>query len=657
MNSAAEKNVQAADAEKRLSQLTCGCGAHTNTGDGPGHSRHLGRLKLALAGGILILNSFILERLFPDEYTASAISALAGALVLALPVFILAARDLSRGDIHMNELVALAILAALAGGSFQTAGIIAFFLMITVIIESRTASGAQRSIEELIKLTPRKARLLVDGLEEEVDVLTLRVGDLVRVRPGENFPTDGVIVKGESTVNQASITGESIPVDVERDGMVYAGTVNLTGLLEVRITKVGEDTTLGKVKKLIVAAEHSRPPIVRLIDRYAGYYTPVVLMIAGLTWWFFKDMNNVIAVLIAACPCALVIATPSAIVAAVAAASRLGILIKNVSDLELSARIKTFVFDKTGTLTEGELSVARLAPLDGVEPAELLKNAASAESHSNHPVALALCALASEAGLKIENPSSFREEHGKGVVAETGRNTCRVGRRGWLESQGIEVKAENIEEDGEHASMSMVHVAQNGKYMGWIGFSDRARQGAEEAVRELGSLGIKNCAMFTGDRRSVAELIAAKLKIKDVRSECMPEDKVDYVDELKKQGAVAVVGDGINDAPALTAGDLGIAMGAIGSDIAINSASIALMTNDLGRIPLLVRLSRFSRNVMYQNLFLGMLFIIGGISLSVFGYLRPVGAAVLHACSTLIILFNSARLIRSEEDASFADRR
>ncbi len=627
---------------------TCG-----NVSEGTGHDRSMGRLSLALIGGLFIVNSFILAWLLPEQRFSAMFSAIIGAFVLACPIIFTAIKDLLRGKVYMNELVALAILAAMAGGDFQTAGIISFFLLLTIIIESRTASGAQRSIEELIKLTPPNARMLVDGKEVEVDARDLKVGDVIRVRPGENFPVDGQIISGESTVNQASITGESFPVDKTTEDDVFAGTQNLTGGIEIRVTRVGEDTTLGKVKEMILAAEGSRTPIVRIIDRYAGYYTPTVLMLAGVTWWFTQDMSRVITLMVIACPCAIVLSTPTAVVAAVAAAARLGIFIKNVSHLELAAKVRAFVFDKTGTLTDGILSVVKLNPRENVvSAAELLKMAASAESNSNHPTAVALQKLAQEAEIQLDTTTDFKEIHGKGVEAIVSGKKCYVGRAAWLESLKIPIVHK---EDDESHGMSVVYVATDNQLLGWIGFRDKLRKEAAKIITDLKTLGVRHCAMVTGDRRSVAETVAAKLQIDEFRSECLPETKVEYVESIKKSSRVAVVGDGVNDAPALAAGDLGIAMGAIGSDIAINSASIALMTNDLRRIPMLVYLSRKSRIVINQNLFFGMLFVFGGMVLSVFGWMTPVWAAVLHTLSTLLIIFNSARLVRTGEELTLED--
>ena len=626
---------------------TCICGHEHNLTDGAGHDRAMGRIFFALVGGLLTLNSFILEWLLPGQTFAANMSALFGAFILALPIIVVAIKDLVKGKVYMNELVALAILAALASAEFKTSGVIAFFLLLTIIIETRTASGAQRSIEELIKLTPNTARRIENGVEVEVQATELKVGDVIRVRPGENFPVDARIKSGESTVNQASITGESIPVEKMPGSDVFAGTQNLTGLVDLEVTKVGEDTTLGKVKEMILQAESSRTPVVRIIDRYAGYYTPTVLMIACVAWWFTEDMSSVIAFLVIACPCSIVLATPTAVVAAVAAAARLGIFIKNVSHLELASRITSFIFDKTGTLTDGLLSVVKLQPVGQLSPAELLLTAGSVERYSNHPTAVAIQKLAAEAELTLAEAVDFSESPGRGVSASVAGVPVLVGRANWIAEQGIAIPAHDT--TGSEG-MSVVYVVRGGELLGWIGFRDKIRNEAPEMLRSLREQGVRYCAMVTGDRRSVAEAVANQLHIDEFQSECLPEGKVAFVEKIKASSTVAVVGDGVNDAPALAAGDLGIAMGAIGSDVAINSASIALMTNDLRRIAMLMHLSRKSQLIINQNLVFGMLFVFGGMILSIVGVMTPVWAAVLHAGSTLVILFNSARLVRTGEE-------
>ncbi len=628
-------------------------------GDGKSSRSDAIRMAFCLLGGILVFNSWLATKYFASAIDAEAaqLSAAIGAIILSAPIFVSAVRDLLRGKVYMNELVTLALIAAFSAGDYITAGAVAFFMVITIAIEHRTAVGAEASIESLIRLTPRRARRLADGAEEDVDVLDLKVGDICRVRPGENLPADGVVVSGTSSINQASITGESLPADKGEKDEVYAGTTNLTGLIDIRVTRVGTDTTLGKVKDLILAAEHSKTPVMRMIDRYVGYYTPTILMVAAMVFFFTRDLNRVIAVLVMSCPCALVLATPSAIIAAIASASRLGILIKDVAHIELAAKIRAVVFDKTGTLTEGNLEVARLKPAEGVELAELLQVATSTEYHSNHPAAAALKRLAKEAGIAWEDPDRYTEVAGKGVEATYAGSVCRVGRQSWLQECGLDTHAVSagLEED-DTAGMSVVFVSCDERVLGWIGLRDAIRSVAKEAISQLRELGVGKCCMVTGDIERVAQLVGGKIGVTEIQASCLPQDKVTFVENLKAQGdLVAVVGDGVNDGPALAAGDIGIAMGAIGSDVAVQSASVALMNNDLRRIPFFISLARRTRLLMNQNLAIGLGFIVLGLYFSTLGYINAVVAAVLHSLGSLLILFNSARLVRTGEELQTQD--
>lgn len=617
----------------------------------------MGRLGAALFGGILVLDSYLAGLLFSariDQFTMD-LFALVGAVILSIPIYWEAGRDLFRGVVGMNELVALALLGAFASGSsnYRTAGAVAFFMLISITIEKRTAIGAEAAIEAVVRMTPRTARRIkADGSEEECDAIQdLNVGDICRVRPGENFPADGKITSGVSTVNQASITGESLPTDKNLGDEVYAGTLNLTGLVEFKVTRKGTDTTLGKVRNLIADAEQSKMPIQRMIDQYIGYYTPVVLMIAGLTWFVTKDMSRVIAVLVMAVPAALVLAHPSAVIAAISAASRLGILIKDVSQIELVAKIKAIIFDKTGTLTEGNLEVARLDPVADGDLAQLVQVAVSVEHHSNHPTAVAIKKLASKVGIDVVVPDKYEEVAGKGVKATVGGKECYVGRFSWLSEVGIDVSSlEESRQKTERDGMSIVCVGCDGKALGWIGLQDAVRQVTPEAIKDLHKMGVSRCCMVTGDNQRVADAVAEKIGVTEVYAGCLPEEKAKVVGELKKSGnIVAVVGDGVNDAPALAAGDIGIAMGAFGSDIAVQSASIALMNNDLRRIPFFIGLARQTRMLMNQNLAIGLSFITVGVYFAIAGDLGPIGAALIHTVSSLLVIFNSARLVRSGE--------
>ncbi|NQU75321.1 MAG: cation-translocating P-type ATPase, partial [Planctomycetes bacterium] len=379
-----------------------------------------------LAGGVLVAASFLAKILLPESGVHSDVLAMAGAALLGIPVVVHALSHLFRGHMHMDELVAVAIVAAWATSDFQVAGAVAFFLLLANMVESRTALGARASIEGLIRLTPKKAHKIVEGVEHLVDPSTLSPDDVIRARPGDNIPADGLVLAGQTTVNQANITGESLPVDKAVGDEVFSGTSNLTGAIDVRVIRAGEDTTLGKVQKLILQAEKSKIPIMRLIDRYAGWYTPVVLMLAGIVLFFTKDIQRPITMLIVACPCALILAVPTAMVAALSCAARLGILVKNVQNLEIARTLTAVVFDKTGTLTTGELSLTRLKPLAGIDGADLLATAAAVEHYSKHPVAQAVVAKAKQARLPMGEVANFSEIPGKGVTAVMNGDVVRV---------------------------------------------------------------------------------------------------------------------------------------------------------------------------------------------------------------------------------------
>jgi len=626
---------------------------------------------LTLMGGMLVMSSFVVDFPFvartlfqhevsigPDGRTPNPyadVIALVGAILLGAPLVWHALKCLVRGHTHMEVLVALAVVALIALGEYQEAGIIAFFMVISNLIETRTALGARASIESLLRLTPEKAhRLQPDGSEEVIDASYLSPGDAIRVRPGDNIPADGEVISGESTVNQANITGESLPVDKSVGAEVFSGTNNLNGVLDIRVTKAGKDTTLGHVQQLILDAEKTSIPLMRLIDRYAGWYTPTVCMLAAIVWFFSeKDVgvHKAITMLIIACPCALILATPTAMVAALSCAARLGILIKNVVQLEFARTLTAIIFDKTGTLTTGELSVTQIKPAPGVEGADLLHAAASAEQMSKHPAALALVEVAKKAKIELTHPDTFNEEAGRGVTAEVGGDQIMVGRSNWLAGQGADMSIIDDPEYAEPEGVSMLYVTRNGNCLGWLGLEDRTRSEARAAIDELRELNIRNLSMVTGDKWSVARRVGAEMGCTEVQAEVLPEEKLKLVDDLRRRGhRVAVVGDGVNDAPMLAASDLGIAMGAAGSDVAINTASIALMNNDLSRLPFLLRLSRAAARVVWQNILFGVAFIVTTMTLAIWGPLTPITAAVAHTGAALVVTFNSARLFRFGEE-------
>jgi Cd2+/Zn2+-exporting ATPase len=619
-----------------------------------------------LLGGLLVVLSYVADWVFRSYTTSTGQNiysdslALVGTLLLGAPIIAHAIKHFGHG--HMDELVALAIIAAIASQDYKAAGAVAFFLLLANLIETKTALGARQSIESLVRLAPKKASRLRGGAEELVDPLQLKNDDIVRVRPGDNIPADGVIIEGQSSVNQANITGESLPVDKAVGDEVFSGTSNISGAMDVRVTRAGEDTTLGKVRHLILQAEKSRIPMMRLIDRYAAWYTPTILMVVAVVYFAHKGagLNTAVTMLVLACPCAIILAVPTAMVAALSCAARLGILIKDVSALETARTLGGFIFDKTGTLTTGELSVTRMMPAPSVEGIELLAAAASAENLSRHPVARAVVAVAEKARVPMDRPTDFQEIAGRGVRAHVNGQTILVGRATWLVEQGVNMDAMKDPKFADPEGLSTLYVVKDNRLLGWIGLEDRTRDQAKQALDELRELGIKELVMVTGDRWSVARRVAREMGCTEVQAEVLPADKLDIVAAMKSKGRkVAVVGDGVNDAPALAAGDLSIAMGAAGSDVAVNSANVALMNNDLRRLPFLIKLSRRTISVIHQNLIFGVVFIVLTETLTIlqsaravggFTFMSPIVAAVLHMVAATLVIFNSARLVRFGEE-------
>jgi Zn2+/Cd2+-exporting ATPase len=605
------------------------------------------RLALILAGGALVLNGFLAEATGIYAPAVADLSAAAGALLLAGPIVARAARNVLRNKLELDELIALAVVAAIAFQDFFTAGAVAFFALLGELVERRTALGARVAIESLVRLTPTTAkRVGADGSETEVEAANLSPGDLIRVRPGDTVPADGMVRTGRSTLDEASITGESVPAEKGPESEVFAGTMNLTGALDIEVSRAGAETTLGQVKDLILRAEASRPPVARIIDRYVTWYLPVVLMLAVVILFFTGEQVRFIAALVVACPTALVLATPTAMVAALSCAARLGILVKDARDLEIASNLTAILFDKTGTLTTGALAVVRLDPAEGCDPAELLRLSAAVASRSNHPASQAVVRVASEAELVGSEPTDFEEIPGIGVVGVVDGRQVLLGRPSLLTDRGVTLPTED-----DAAALSRIVVAVDGAYWGAFGLEDQVRDEAKSAIEELRTLGVQQVSIMTGDRWAVARKVGQELGCDDVAAEVLPEQKLQLAESARQRGErVAVVGDGVNDAPALAAGDLGIAMGAAGSDVAIGSARVALMNNDLRKVPFLIHLSRAGRRIVRQNLAVGVGLLVIGLILAGLGILTPIWAILLHNLGSLFVVFNSARLIRLGEE-------
>lgn len=615
-------------------------------------------LRLVLVGlGLLGLAlSFVAQWLRPDQAEVFKLWAMAGLVVAAVPVLIdsltsLKADGFEATKYYMDQFVALAILACFAAGQYVTGTIVAAILIVGQMLEEHATLGVEEAVRSLTKLSRVPARRVRPGggLAEvdQVDASVLAAGDVVALRPGDTVPADGVVISGLSTLDQAFITGESLPVEAVTGSRVYAGTTNLTGVLLVNVTGAGRETVIGRVTEIVEEAKTSRAPVMRLIDRYTRYYMPLVLIIAGFVWFFTRDVERAIAVIIVTTPCAFVLASPSAMIPALAVASRLGILVKGSQFFEVAHAVDTVVFDKTGTLTTGRLRVTEVRPAPGFSDEQVLRLAGELEAGSSHPVARAVLSELDrrEWRLTFKLPSFVEEIAGCGLRA----GPWLVGRRDWLEAQGVVIPVEFAAEE----TTSTLYVADANRLIGAVLLADTLREESVAAIAALRAEGVQDFVMLTGDREKVAAQIARETGIAHYRAECLPEEKLHEVREIKATGrTVLVVGDGVNDAPALAAGDLGVAMGALGSDVAIKTADVALMGNDLRHLARFIALSRRTLALINQNLVWGSAFIVLFVVLSAFGLVSPIVAAGLHEFSAFFVIFNSARLLRFDDETS-----
>ena len=616
---------------------------------------------LYLVGGMLALTSWIATLAGISSPLVTIIPAVLGSIMLALPLFKASFEEIFfKKRISSSSLAALAILAALAAKLYVTAALLAFILLVADQVLRRTAFGAQRAIEELVGLTPDIARIVENGVEREAQAADVAVGMTVRVRPGENLPVDGVIISGVSTINQASLTGEAMPIEAQDGTEVFAGTTNLTGVIDLRVTNIGEDTAIGKVTELIREAESSKSPRQLLIEEVSRFFVPVSIAVAALVWFMNRGTDDAaikaITVLVVVCPSALLLASPSAMVAAFASAARLGIMIKQTNFLEAAATVDAVVLDKTGTITTGSFEVSRLAPADGTEGADLLASAAHAEQSSNHPLAASIMRTAKSARITPAEVTHYEEIHGRGVKASTNAGEILAGRAAWIKERLPHAADQIAQVEHRIEGMSGVHVARDGHYLGAVGLEDKVRAQSKPVIERLREMGIRTVAIFTGDRLSVAKRVGQTVGADRLEAECLPEDKNQQIELLGQQGYKAMmVGDGINDGPALARADIGVAMGLRGSDIATNSAGVALMTDDLNRLPFLIELGRKTRAITGQNIAASILIALVGLTLAATGNLGEGGAAVFfaamfHFAGDVFVLGNSFRLFRFGED-------
>ena len=606
------------------------------------------QLGLAMVASGLLVLGLLWRWYFPQQDGVGQLLLGAASVFVAVPVIGSAWRSLRDPSLHgvTDQLVALALVGAWATGDLLTAALLPIIMTFGHVLEDRSIVGTEEAIEALSRLTRSRARRIrPDGSVYEVDNADLRVGDRMEVRAGDRVPVDGIIRHGQASLDTAPITGESVPVDAGVGADVFGGSINLNGLLIVEVTRTGEDSTLGKVIALMKGAERSKPPITRLLERYAGQYIGLVLMLAALSWFVTGNSEIMLAVIVAACPCALVLSAPATAIAGVAVAARHGILVRGSAFLEELADLTSLVIDKTGTLTYGSLHLMEIHPSLTASIADIRQLAASLGAASSHPVSRALASL-SKPGTRLPL-QSVREEEGYGVVADTETGKAALGRPELFAKLGIATPPVP-----EHQG-PIAGVSWNGEFLGWLLLSDKVRPEAAAALRELRDLGLRHQVLLTGDRKAVAESVAGVVGTSEVVAEAFPQDKLAcVVGEIGKGFRPMVVGDGINDSLALKAGVVGVAVGSGASDIAIASADVILIGSDLRRLATCVRLSRRCRSTLRVNVLMGLGWTIAIMILALLGLLGAAGAliaAILHNVSTLLVLANAGRLLRFDE--------
>jgi Cu+-exporting ATPase len=563
-------------------------------------------------------------------------------VIAGWPIFRNVGRAALKGQVISHTLMTLGVIAALAVGQWATATVIVFFMRVGEYAESFTAERARRAVKNLAALAPQTARIEQDGREQELPIKQVQSGQVVIVRPGEKIPVDGEVIGGQATVNEATLTGEAMPVEVGPGSNVLAATIISLGSIRVRTTHVGPDTTFGRVVRMVEEAEAHRADVQRIADKFSAYYLPVVAAVAALTFLIRRDPLATAAVLVVACSCSFALATPIAMLASVGAAAQRGLLIKGGKYLELLAQSTVLLIDKTGTVTLGRPQVADVVALNGVGEGELLAAAASVERYSEHPLAQAVREMAYERGLALSEPERFEALPGMGVRAELDGRSWQVGSRRLLGQGALPAVAAEWEGQGK----TLLFVAQEGELVGILAATDRLRPEVPQAIQALRALGLKQIELLTGDQERTAAALAGALGI-PYRAGLMPADKIAIVKQYQAQGhKVVMVGDGVNDAPALAQADVGIAMGAAGSDVAIEAAHIALLREDWSLVPDLFRIARRTMRVVKFNIGFTVLYNVIGLSLAAFGILPPILAAAAQSFPDLGILANSSRLLR-----------
>lgn len=543
--------------------------------------------------------------------------------------------------------VTIATIAAIAIGQYSAAAVVAVLLLLGGMLEELVSARAGKALESLAKLLPDRVTVRREGHDIVVPLEEVKVGDTILVKSGERIAVDGTVISGTASVNQAAITGESLPVEKQEGDNVFAGTLNEVGAMEVLATKVGSETTIGQIHRLIEEAQIQKPKIERLLNNHAKFYTPTAIILGGLLWWWSGDLTRAITMLIVFCPCVMVLATPTALVASVGNAALRGNLIKKGATIESMARIDTVIFDKTGTLTHGEPKLASVIALNNNKDEDLLLLAAIAEKFSEHPLGKAVVKAAEEKGFFIQDPESFESISGTGIKVKAKGKNIFVGRLKQASEFNISISHEAEESIKKQSQLgrNVVMIGIDNKIAGLLTFEDRIRPESKKSIENLHKLGIKTI-MITGDSKVVAEQAAKTLGINEIYAEVMPQEKVEIVKRLQLEGhKIIFVGDGVNDGPALVTADVGIAMGLTGTDVAIETAEVGLLSDDLLKIPYLISVSKKAISTIWQNVVFSLSVLSMAVILTIPGILTPVTGALLHELSSIPVIMNSARLI------------
>lgn len=593
-------------------------------------------VRIAFVGVAVLVSWFQLWRPMPNFDVVG----FAAALIGGYPIFREALADLMSRRMTMELSMTIALAAALAIREVFTALVIVFFVLIAEVLEELTVGRGRRAIRELLDLLPHTAEIRRGDGHQTANMSEITLGDIVLIRPGSRVPVDGEVVHGNSFVDQATITGESLPVEKLPGNEVFAGTINQSGVLEVRVSKIGRDTAFGKIIDAVERAEQSRAPVQRLADRLAAYLVYFALAAAALTFLVTHNVRSTISVIIVAGACGIAAGTPLAILGAIGQAARKGAIIKGGVYLEHLSSVDTVVLDKTGTLTHGKAEVTGLHPVPGVTREELLRVAASAERFSEHPLGKAIVQQAAALHISMDPPEDFVYLPGKGIYCYVNGLPVLVGSRTFLTEKGVTI----TQTDNRASSNAEIFVAQGHRLLGTLEIADTLRSSAVAAMRGLKQMGIRT-VLLTGDNVSIAKAIGNELFVDEVEAELLPADKQSRVQQMRSTGQmIAMVGDGINDAPALMEANVGVAMGS-GTDVARESANVLLLGNDLAKFVDVLRIARRCNRIIMTN-FAGTLLVdTAGIALAMFGFLNPILAALIHVSSELVFILNSARLL------------